>query len=170
MRPLLSRLLSLLKSDSSKSPARHRRRLSFRPRVEALEDRAVPTAVAVPSNIVSWWTANSTAADCTAAGCNFGTPELQRADRPALPQKRDRKDRAEAELTSVGAGVRKCLDLRLYVFHMDRLPLEYRASSHGAADHRDQSYGGNRSVVGDNAQVLPVQEQESRVVGLTQAH
>ncbi len=31
--------------------------------VEQLEDRTVPTAVAAPSGLVSWWTANSTAAD-----------------------------------------------------------------------------------------------------------
>jgi DNA-binding beta-propeller fold protein YncE len=31
--------------------------------VEALEQRTVPTAVAMPSGIVSWWTANNTAAD-----------------------------------------------------------------------------------------------------------
>ena len=34
-----------------------------RPRLEVLEDRTVPTAVAAPSNLVSWWTANNTAAD-----------------------------------------------------------------------------------------------------------
>jgi len=39
--------------------------------LEALEDRCVPTAVAVPSGIVSWWTANNTAAD--AMGLNNAT-------------------------------------------------------------------------------------------------
>jgi hypothetical protein len=39
--------------------------------LEALEDRTVPTAVAVPSGIVSWWTANNTAAD--AMGLNNAT-------------------------------------------------------------------------------------------------
>jgi hypothetical protein len=39
--------------------------------VEGLEDRFVPTAVAVPSGLVSWWTANGTAADVT--GLNNAT-------------------------------------------------------------------------------------------------
>jgi hypothetical protein len=39
--------------------------------VEILEDRTMPTAVAVPSGVVSWWTANNTAAD--AIGSNPGT-------------------------------------------------------------------------------------------------
>lgn len=33
--------------------------------VEQLEDRTVPTAVSVPNGLVSWWTANNTAADAT---------------------------------------------------------------------------------------------------------
>lgn len=33
--------------------------------VELLESREVPTAVAVPDGLVSWWTANNTAADAT---------------------------------------------------------------------------------------------------------
>jgi hypothetical protein len=39
--------------------------------VEILEDRTMPTAVALPANVVSWWTANSTAAD--AMGLNNAT-------------------------------------------------------------------------------------------------
>jgi outer membrane protein assembly factor BamB len=39
--------------------------------VESLEDRTVPTAVAAPTNLVSWWTANNTAAD--AMGLNNAT-------------------------------------------------------------------------------------------------
>jgi outer membrane protein assembly factor BamB len=39
--------------------------------LEALEDRTVPTAVALPANAVSWWTANSTAND--ALGLNNAT-------------------------------------------------------------------------------------------------
>ena len=68
MRPLLSRLLSLVQSDSRKSA---RRFTPCRLSVETLEDRTVPTAVALPSNAVSWWTANSTAAD--AMGLNNAT-------------------------------------------------------------------------------------------------
>jgi hypothetical protein len=44
---------------------------ALRRRLEILEDRTVPTAVAVPSGIVSWWTANTTAAD--AMGLNNAT-------------------------------------------------------------------------------------------------
>ena len=70
---LLSSLRRLLTVPSSR-PARRRpavRRRSCRPWLEALEDRTVPTAVAVPSGIVSWWTANNTAAD--AMGLNNAT-------------------------------------------------------------------------------------------------
>jgi hypothetical protein len=66
----LSLVLSLVLSDSPKSSRRprhrrdsHRRLAPRRLHLEALEDRTVPTAVAVPSGIVSWWTANNTAAD-----------------------------------------------------------------------------------------------------------
>jgi hypothetical protein len=48
-----------------------KRRPGFRPMVEVLEERTVPTAVAVPSGLVSWWTANNTAADQT--GTNNAT-------------------------------------------------------------------------------------------------
>jgi hypothetical protein len=48
-----------------KAPARLHaaRKARFRPAIELLEARCVPTAVAVPSGVVSWWTANNTAAD-----------------------------------------------------------------------------------------------------------
>jgi hypothetical protein len=78
MSPIRSLLLLLVLSDSPKSSPRrpHRReaRRRFAPRrlhVEALEDRTVPTAVALPANAVSWWTANSTAND--ALGLNNAT-------------------------------------------------------------------------------------------------
>src|SRR5262249_26114418 len=48
-----------------------RRFASSRPYVEALEDRTVPTAVAAPSGLVSWWTGNNTGAD--AVGGNNAT-------------------------------------------------------------------------------------------------
>ncbi len=70
---LLSSLRRLLTVPSSR-PAKRRpacRRRSCRPWLEALEARTVPTAVAVPSGIVSWWTANNTAAD--ALGLNNAT-------------------------------------------------------------------------------------------------
>jgi hypothetical protein len=73
MSPLLSVLLSLVRSDPPRSSRRPRRR-RVAPRclhLEALEDRTVPTAVAVPSGVVSWWTANNTAAD--SVGPNNGT-------------------------------------------------------------------------------------------------
>jgi glucose/arabinose dehydrogenase len=62
-------------SKASPRPCRRREaRHRFTPRclhVEVLEDRTVPTAVAVPANVVSWWTANSTAND--ALGLNNAT-------------------------------------------------------------------------------------------------
>jgi hypothetical protein len=57
------------KSSARSSAGRTRPRTRLY--LEALEDRCVPTAVAVPSGIVSWWTANSTAAD--AMGLNNAT-------------------------------------------------------------------------------------------------
>jgi hypothetical protein len=47
-------------------------KLRWRPIVEGLEDRTVPTAVAAPMGLVSWWTGNNTAAD--AMGLNDATP------------------------------------------------------------------------------------------------
>jgi hypothetical protein len=78
-RPLLASLLrSLTLSDSPMSSPRPRPRREARRRfvprrlsVEVLEDRTVPAAVALPSNAVSWWTANNTAAD--SVGSNNGT-------------------------------------------------------------------------------------------------
>ncbi len=55
------------RSHSTKS----NRTLRSRFNIEQLEDRTVPTAVALPSNAVSWWTANSTAND--ALGLNNAT-------------------------------------------------------------------------------------------------
>jgi outer membrane protein assembly factor BamB len=43
---------------SRKSKAR-----GYRPRLEILEDRTVPTAVAAPSNLISWWQAQNSPAD-----------------------------------------------------------------------------------------------------------
>jgi hypothetical protein len=78
----MCRLLSLLVSrtlfgspKSSRRPQLSREaRRRFVPRrlhVEVLEERTVPTAVALPSNAVSWWTANSTPND--ALGLNNAT-------------------------------------------------------------------------------------------------
>jgi hypothetical protein len=69
----LSSLRRLLTVSSSR-PAKRRpasRRPSCRPWLEALEERTVPTAVAAPSGLVSWWTANNSAAD--AMGLNNAT-------------------------------------------------------------------------------------------------
>jgi outer membrane protein assembly factor BamB len=80
MEQTMSRLLSALsryvrlaqRGRCRRSPARasagRRRR---RPTIEILEDRSVPTAVAAPSGIVSWWTGNGNAAD--SVGPNSGT-------------------------------------------------------------------------------------------------
>jgi outer membrane protein assembly factor BamB len=52
------------KSAARASSGRTRQRaLRCRLAVELLEDRCVPTAVAAPSNLVSWWTANNAPAD-----------------------------------------------------------------------------------------------------------
>ena len=59
-------LRSFLATDRT-PPARRPRRFA----VEQLEDRTVPTAVAAPSGLVSWWTGQSTAADTT--GLNNAT-------------------------------------------------------------------------------------------------
>src|SRR4029453_147869 len=60
MKPLRKR------SPKPTAPARALRRL-----LEVLEDRTVPTAVAAPNGLVSWWTADNTAADLV--GMNVGT-------------------------------------------------------------------------------------------------
>jgi hypothetical protein len=92
MSRLLSLLLARALSDSPKSSRRPRRRregrrrlAAFRPFLETLEDRTVPTAVAVPGGIVSWWTANNTAADvyglnnATLANVTYATGEVGQA-------------------------------------------------------------------------------------------
>ena len=62
---------SLFPSQSRSLPRRLRATRSRRVSLECLERRELLTAVAVPSGIVSWWTANSTAAD--AMGLNNAT-------------------------------------------------------------------------------------------------
>jgi hypothetical protein len=53
--------------------------------LEGLEDRCVPTAVALPANAVSWWTANSTASDvlglnnATLSNVTYATGEVGQA-------------------------------------------------------------------------------------------
>src|SRR6516162_4953468 len=61
---------------------RRRSRLTL----EALEDRTVPTAVAAPSGLVSWWTADNTASDLMTRnnatlsnGVAYDTGEVQQA-------------------------------------------------------------------------------------------
>jgi hypothetical protein len=74
MNPLLSAMYRRFRrfksagarTDKSKGKAKWQRL-----RVEVLEDRTVPTAVAAPANLISWWTANNTAAD--AMGLNNAT-------------------------------------------------------------------------------------------------
>ena len=60
---------NVARTPRQKSPRRPlpRRRLWL----ERLEDRSLLTAVAVPADAVSWWTANSTASD--ALGSNNAT-------------------------------------------------------------------------------------------------
>src|SRR5262245_5844680 len=65
LRSLLSRYTRRL--PGHKATRTNRRRLTL----ELLEDRTVPTAVAPPSGLVSWWTADNTAADLI--GPNHGT-------------------------------------------------------------------------------------------------
>ncbi len=62
---------NLLPSATRSVPRRLRASRSRRISLERLERRELLTAVAVPSGIVSWWTANSTAAD--AMGLNNAT-------------------------------------------------------------------------------------------------
>ena len=97
MSPLLSLLLSLVLSDSprrtggltSRRSLRREARRCFAPsrlHVEVLEDRTVPTAVAPPSGLVSWWTADNTASDLMTRnnatlsnGVAYDTGEVQQA-------------------------------------------------------------------------------------------
>src|SRR5579864_213508 len=71
MGPLSSCLPAHAKSCAQIISARSRRQPSVRLLLERLEDRTVPTAVALPNNAVSWWTANNTAND--ALGLNNAT-------------------------------------------------------------------------------------------------
>src|SRR5262245_14807410 len=56
LRPLAARLT---RTRSRPTPGRR----TSRPRLEALEDRATPAALAPPSGLVSWWTGDGSAAD-----------------------------------------------------------------------------------------------------------
>lgn len=74
MNPLLSAISRYWRrSHLARGKTRTRSRKARRQRLclEVLEDRTLLTAAAVPSGIVSWWTANSTAAD--AMGLNNAT-------------------------------------------------------------------------------------------------
>src|SRR5262249_15326778 len=74
MNPLLSAISRYLRrAQRAKGRARTASRKARGQRLclELLEDRTVPTAIAAPSGLVSWWTANSTAAD--AMGLNNAT-------------------------------------------------------------------------------------------------
>jgi hypothetical protein len=75
MNPLLSAISRYLRRPHlNRGRIRTNLRKARRQRLclEVLEDRTLLTAVAVPSGIVSWWTANNTAAD--AMGLNNATP------------------------------------------------------------------------------------------------
>src|SRR5437764_559814 len=66
MNPLLSAITRLFRRQRLASVRIHTGRRNTRRQplcLEVLEDRTVPTAVAVPSGVVSWWTANNTAND-----------------------------------------------------------------------------------------------------------
>jgi hypothetical protein len=71
MSPLLSLLSGYTRRLAGGKPSRTDRRRAGGPRkprrptlaVELLEERTVLTAVAAPSGLVSWWTANGTAND-----------------------------------------------------------------------------------------------------------
>ena len=92
MNPLfsaLSRYIGLSRGAAAGSRL-HGHSAGRRPRsvllgLETLEDRTVPTAVAVPSGLVSWWTANNTAADAmglnnaTLTGVHYATGEVGQA-------------------------------------------------------------------------------------------
>ena len=65
MNALLSAMSRFFRRSYFDSKPRHSGNRKARPQrlcLEPLEDRTLPTAVAVPSGIVSWWTANNTAA------------------------------------------------------------------------------------------------------------
>jgi outer membrane protein assembly factor BamB len=66
MNPLLSAIAHCIRrSHRARRPRLTPRRNARRQTLclEVLEERTVPTAVAAPANLVSWWTANNTAAD-----------------------------------------------------------------------------------------------------------
>jgi hypothetical protein len=69
----MDRLLSAMsrKFRRPKSPAAGKRKARRQLRLELLEDRTVPTAVAVPSGIQSWWAGDGNATD--RVGSNPGT-------------------------------------------------------------------------------------------------
>src|SRR5262245_17408926 len=70
---------------SSRTRTGHRKPRRTRLSLESLEDRTVPTAVAAPTGLVSWWTANKTAADvyamnnATLTGVTYATGEVGQA-------------------------------------------------------------------------------------------
>src|SRR5262249_27952152 len=85
----MNSLFSLLSRYTKSLPRRNRtprNRPSRRLRLEPLEDRAVPAAVAPPSGLVSWWTADNSAADLKGLnnatlynGTTYAAGEVQQA-------------------------------------------------------------------------------------------
>jgi hypothetical protein len=74
LRSALSRYFRRPKSGSGRNRTGHRKARRQLPCLEILEDRTVPTAVAAPSGIVSWWAGNGNAATDYVSANTTGLP------------------------------------------------------------------------------------------------
>jgi len=109
----MSPLFASLSGSRRQSSGRRR----TRPTLEVLEDRTVPTAVAPPPGLISWWTADNTAADLIGGndatlinGTTFAGGEVRQAfsfdgvdDRAQLP---DASNLALTESLTIEAWIR----------------------------------------------------------------
>ncbi len=102
----------------------------------------------------------------------LGASEPDRANRDAFSHQRDAKDRAVAPLPRTRAALGKLVRLSLDVSDMDGRLLQHRSASHGPSVQREgilaDPSGGDRTVMGDEAEPVTFEAEDGSVHRLAQ--